>query len=574
MNEPLQTLNEYPLLLNLLLANKLIEKAGIEAALREQSKRNCSLEEALLFAQVVPELAIAKTYAEHLHVPLVSSPDPIDAFDETLKTLLPEAFVRESRIAPLYKQHGVLHVAALDPTDLGRQQELQLYTGLRVSFQAATLSAIEQCLDSLYGAEESTKETLEQAAPEAQADIAKETEEDVLDLDRVLAETRETKIVRMLNKILTQALQDRCSDIHMEPFPNECKIRFRIDGVLHEIPPPPLNLFIPLVSRIKIVSKLDIAEKRVPQDGAFSMKVGENKVDVRVSTVPTVYGEKVVMRLLNKDAVPLDLAKLGFTQRQQEDFMKAASSPHGLLFVTGPTGSGKSTTLYATLKLLTSPRKNILTVEDPVEYKFVGINQVQVKPQVELTFARALRAFLRQDPDVIMVGEVRDNETAQICLRAALTGHFVLSTLHTNSALAAVSRLADMGVEPFLLAATLRLVEAQRLVRRLCQHCKEPFKPPQELVDKFHLPPDKEIFRPKACKECREAGYRGRVGVFEAIRITPALRKLIEERAPLAALEEAARKDGMQTLFDNGLVKVQEGLTSIEEITELVAGGE
>ena len=288
----------------------------------------------------------------------------------------------------------------------------------------------------------------------------------------------------------------------------------------------------PIVSRFKILAKMDIAEKRVPQDGAIALKTGEKRVDLRVSTVPTVYGEKMVMRILDKGAIPIELTGLGFDERQSKDLIESIQMPHGLMLVTGPTGSGKSTTLYACLNLLNEPDTNICTVEDPVEYKFKGMNQVQVKTQVGLTFAGALRAFLRQDPDVIMVGEVRDQETAQICLRAALTGHFVLSTIHTNDSLSAVNRLEDMGIEPFLLASTLRVLEAQRLIRRLCKECKEPYECDAETAQPHGLEVGQTLYRPKGCDECRGVGYRGRVGVFEVVRITPRMASLIQTRAP------------------------------------------
>ncbi len=562
-----------PLLLELLIIQKHLDAKAADNILREQGKRNCSLEEAISITQSVSEEIIAKTYADNLGVPLLTKVEEDQLKKDGLKDCLSEKFARDNHILPIEREKNVLHVAFMDPMDLGLSHEVQLQTGFNVSVHVAPLKVIVQGIDILYGVLDRAKQMAQEAVQEQpEVEVAKPVEEDVLDLDRVVPDTRETKIIRLVNQIMSSALREKASDIHLEPYPNECKVRYRIDGVLNEMPPPAVSLFVPIISRLKILCKMDIAEKRVPQDGAFSMRVGDNKVDVRVSTVPTVYGEKMVMRILNKDAVPLDLFKLGFNKRQQEDFLKAASSPHGLLFVTGPTGSGKSTTLYATLNLVMSPRKNILTVEDPVEYKFSGINQIQVKPQVDLTFARALRAFLRQDPDVIMVGEVRDGETAGICLRAALTGHFVLSTLHTNSALAATSRLVDMGIEPFMLASTLRLVEAQRLIRRLCPKCKEPYNPDQELIDKYGFTKDETIYRPKGCKECRDVGYKGRVGIFEVIRITPALRDLVQEKAPIPDMEKAAQKDGMQTLADNGIGKVREGLTSMEEVVSVAMG--
>ena len=311
---------------------------------------------------------------------------------------------------------------------------------------------------------------------------------------------------------------------------------------------------------------MDIAEKRIPQDGAIAMKTGVKRVDLRVSTVPTVYGEKMVMRILDKGAIPIELTGLGFDERQSKDLIESIQMPHGLMLVTGPTGSGKSTTLYACLNHLNEPDTNICTVEDPVEYKFKGINQVQVKTQVGLTFAGALRAFLRQDPDVIMVGEVRDPETAGICLRAALTGHFVLSTIHTNDSLSAVNRLTDMGIEPFLLASTLRVLEAQRLIRRLCKECREPYQCNPDTAKLHGLEPGQKLYRPKGCDACRGSGYKGRVGVFEVVRITPRMSALIQTRTPLPELRAAAREQGMKLLLDSGMDKVRDGITSLEEV--------
>jgi type IV pilus assembly protein PilB len=378
----------------------------------------------------------------------------------------------------------------------------------------------------------------------------------------------------MVNQILEQALRIGASDIHIEPFEDSCAIRLRVDGVLRELAPPPRSLYVPIISRFKILGKMDIAEKRVPQDGAIALRSGGKRVDLRVNTVPTVYGEKMVMRLLDKGAIPLELTGLGFDERQSKDLIESIQMPHGLMLVTGPTGSGKSTTLYACLNMLNSPDTNICTVEDPVEYKFKGMNQVQVKTMVGLTFASALRAFLRQDPDVIMVGEVRDQETAQICLRAALTGHFVLSTIHTNDSLSAVSRLEDMGIEPFLLASTLRVLEAQRLIRRLCKECKEPYECDRETAIRYGLEPGIKLYKPKGCDACRGAGYKGRVGVFEVVRITSRMAALIQAKASLAELRAAAREQGMKLLADSGMDKVREGLTGLEEVLALVAGEE
>ena len=428
---------------------------------------------------------------------------------------------------------------------------------------------IEGRIDRVYGQGQAgpfpgAAEDFEQVEEQEDDDDGPEGDDEILHIDQPPPPGRNGRVIRMVNQILEQAIRSGASDIHIEPFEDSCKIRLRIDGVLQEIPAPARSQFIKIVSRFKILAKMDIAEKRIPQDGAIALRSGERRIDLRVSTVPTVYGEKMVMRLLDKAAIPLQLTGLGFDERQSTDLIESIHMPHGLMLVTGPTGSGKSTTLYSCLNLLNDAKTNICTVEDPVEYKFKGMNQVQVKSQVGLTFASALRAFLRQDPDVIMVGEVRDQETAQICLRAALTGHFVLSTIHTNDSLSAVNRLVDMGIEPFLLASTLRVLEAQRLVRRLCKVCKEAYPCEPENAERYGLETGTILYRPKGCDACRGTGYRGRVGIFEVIRITPLMAKLIQSRTALPEMREAARSEGMKLLMDSAVAKAKEGLTSLE----------
>jgi type IV pilus assembly protein PilB len=398
-----------------------------------------------------------------------------------------------------------------------------------------------------------------------EADSDDDEDQEVLNLNSALPPGPEGRVIQIVNDILEQALKRGASDIHVEPFETTCRIRIRVDGVLHELTPPAVSAYLPVVSRFKILAKMDIAEKRVPQDGAIGLRVDEKRIDLRVSTVPTVWGEKIVMRILDKGAIPVKLTGLGFDERQSKDLIESIELPHGLMLVTGPTGSGKSTTLYACLNYLNNADVNICTVEDPVEYKFDGMNQIQVKPQVGLTFASVLRALLRQDPDVIMVGEVRDQETGGICLRAALTGHFVLSTIHTNDSLSSVSRLQDMGIEPFLLAATMRVVEAQRLIRRLCKVCKEAYPCDAVTARTYGFEQGQELFRGKGCEACGGAGYKGRVGVFEVVRITPNLADLIQKRTPLPQLREAARGEGMKMLIDSALDKVRSGMTSLEE---------
>lgn len=416
-------------------------------------------------------------------------------------------------------------------------------------FSTSDLHASVQSVDDL---EDNSDET------------AEDGDSEVVHLDQPAPPGRDGRVVRLVNQILSQALHERASDIHLEPFEDSCAVRFRIDGKLNSIATPPRALFVPIVSRLKVLAKLDIAEKRLPQDGAIALRSSDRRVDLRVSTVPTVHGEKVVLRILDKGAIPHDLSQLGLDTRQADDMLASLSMPHGLILVTGPTGSGKSTTLYSCLQRLNQPDCNICTVEDPVEYKFHGINQVQTKSQIGLTFASALRSFLRQDPDVIMLGEIRDQETADISMRAALTGHVVLSTLHTNDALSAVTRLTDMGIEPFLLGSTLRLVEAQRLLRKLCKDCKEPYTCDSLNAERFGLDVGEPLYRAGECDNCRGTGYSGRIGIFEVIAITRELEALIQSGAGASKLSAHARDSGVQSLLGSALEKVRAGETSLE----------
>ena len=501
-----------------------------------QAKDHGSVEALLVKKGLATDAQISETYSQYFVVPTYARPAGNVAFDPALGSLLPEKLCRDRLLAPVAIRGDMLDVAFVCADDLLMVDELQLLTGLTVCPLIAPLSVVEETIESLYSGPQKRAELVaggdEYDENERSEEIDRLHDEDVLELDRAPVHGKGGNVIRTVNQILEQALRIGASDIHLEPFEDSCAIRFRVDGVLHELAPPPRSMFIPILSRFKILAKMDIAEKRVPQDGAIAVKAVDKRVDLRVSTVPTVYGEKMVMRILDKGAIPIELTGLGFDERQSKDLIESIKMPHGLMLVTGPTGSGKSTTLYACLNLLNEPDTNICTVEDPVEYKFKGMNQVQVKTMVGLTFATALRAFLRQDPDVIMVGEVRDQETAQICLRAALTGHFVLSTIHTNDSLSAVNRLEDMGIEPFLLASTLRVLEAQRLIRRLCKECKEPYSCDEDTAQRHGLQVGDTLYRPKGCDYCHGSGYKGRVGVFEVVRITNRMANLIQARAP------------------------------------------
>jgi type IV pilus assembly protein PilB len=572
----------FPLIVRLLQRDKRLDPAALQSVGQSQSKEKTTFEELLIHRSLASELEIAAAYSDFFMIPLLDPETAKLSVEESLRDCVPEKLCRDHLIAPVSADANSLEVAFFTPNELLLVDELQLLTGREIRPVFATLSVIERLLGQLYEGSDwapvsSGSADTDFAEVDELAEGLEEPQDDdseIIHLDQPPPPGRDGRIIRTVNRIFEQALRSRASDVHIEPFEGRCRVRLRIDGRLNEIPSPPMSMYMAVVSRIKVLAKMDIAEKRVPQDGAIALRGDDRRVDLRVNTCPTVYGEKVVMRVLDKDAIPLELAGLGLDRRQEKDLAESIQMPHGLMLVTGPTGSGKSTTLYACLNFLNQPDVNICTVEDPVEYKFVGINQVQTRSQVGLTFASTLRSFLRQDPDVIMVGEVRDGETAQICLRAALTGHFVLSTLHTNDALAAITRLVDMEIEPFLLASTLRVIVAQRLIRRLCPSCREPYELSEETAQRLGIPRGQTLYRPRGCKECRDLGYRGRVGVFEVIRINRTLAEQIQTRASLDQLRKTASENGMKLLSQSALDKVCLGLTSLEEALSITVSEE
>jgi type IV pilus assembly protein PilB len=575
-----------PLIVQILLEKGILKAKSLEvlrtAQTQVQGQGRVPVEKTLIHSGLATDVQIAAAYAEHCKLPSwPEAPDAPDApeADPKLARLVPEKVCRERLLVPVAQRDETLDIAFASPHEMLLIDELQLLTNLTIWPLIAPVSAIETQIQTLYFSRPSAQDFVSQdhdfSDPEDEdQSLPSEADEGIVDLGETPPPGPDGRIIRMVNQILEQALRLGASDIHLEQFEDSCAIRLRVDGVLRETSSPSRSMFVPIVSRFKILAKMDIAEKRVPQDGAIALRSGQKRVDLRVNTIPTVYGEKMVMRILDKGAIPIKLTGLGFDERQSRDLVESLQMPHGLMLVTGPTGSGKSTTLYACLNLLNDPGTNICTVEDPVEYKFRGMNQVQVKTQVGLTFASALRAFLRQDPDVIMVGEVRDQETAQICMRAALTGHFVLSTIHTNDSLSAVTRLEDMQIEPFLLASTLRVLEAQRLVRCLCLECREAYACDEATARPHGLEVGQSLYRHRGCDFCRGTGYKGRVGVFEVVRITPRMGELIQTRASLPELRTAAREQGMKLLGDSGLDKVREGVTSLEEVLTITMAGE
>ena len=557
----------------ILVREGVITEEELNKALQAQAHDGGPIGEVLIKLGLAEERDVVMALSKQLGIPHASYAKGLlkPVAEQDLITLIPEAFAREHLVLPISRNLNSLTVAFADPLDLITADNIRRMSGCLINPIIATKTDLRRAIDEFYGQRNMLQEAITDSyaatdlvAEERLAGAPSGAEED-LSLDELIAKAEEAPVIKLVDLIIRQAIQERASDIHIEPFKERINIRYRTDGVLYEIPPPAKHLLPAIASRIKILANLDIAERRLPQDGAFIVRLEGKIIDLRVSTVPTIYGEKVVLRILDKTRVPLDLAQLGFNPRELEHFEKAIRSPHGLVFLTGPTGSGKTTTLYAALNTIKSPHKNILTIEDPVEFRLDDVNQVQVRPNIGLTFANGLRAFLRQDPDIIMVGEVRDLETAQICIRAALTGHLVFSTLHTNDALGAVWRLIDLGIERYFLVSALRLVAAQRLVRRLCGECKEAYEPSQELIEQFHLGSE-PLYRARGCAECNNTGYKGRVGIFEVVPITERIQRLVAESATSAELNRAAREAGFPSLLESGMRKVQEGVTSIEEV--------
>ncbi|MBI5240841.1 MAG: Flp pilus assembly complex ATPase component TadA [Elusimicrobia bacterium] len=583
-------MSDKPELPEILLSSGVLTAEQREKAARAAAASKSSFGEAAVKLGFLTDEAIAVAISKQLGVPYASRENKILKVEkgQNLERIISEAYARDHCVLPLFLDESVLAVAMTNPEDMMLVDNLKLLTsGLEIQPFVSTRAQILKAIDEFYtsGGQGMIEKSMASAA--ISVDDVQEVEnagDTRVDLDQMVKGAEGVQIVSLVNAILKQAINERASDIHLESYDERVMLRFRIDGVLYERMAPLKKDFNGVVSRIKILSKLDIAERRLPQDGTFSIKVQNRNIDLRVSICPTVFGEKVVMRILDKGAVELNIDKIGFEPRQKEDFLVGARRPHGLLFLTGPTGSGKTTTLYSVLNTIKTPELNFMTIEDPVEIKMEGLNQVQVRSAIGLTFAAALRSFLRQDPDVILVGEVRDQETAQTCLRAALTGHLVLSTLHTNDALSAVVRLIDLGIEPFLLSSSLCVVAAQRLVRRLCPHCKKVFTPDPKDVEmciresQLNPAPDPTkltFFEPRGCDKCARTGYSGRTAIYEVFLVVPEMREIIYKYGgDLARLKDAAARAGMWTLRASGWRKAIAGVTSLEEILGVTIEGD
>jgi general secretion pathway protein E len=479
-------------------------------------------------------------------------------------------FVREHLIIPLELKNNVLRVVMANPSDRDTVDALRVATSSDVVVYSAEGKAVEEYISRFYAQEtQDINKIIEDIDERSGIEFLREEEDDIGHLKDLASEA---PIIRLVNLFITRAVENRASDIHIEPFEDELKVRYRIDGVLHDIESAPKKLQAAIVSRIKIMAKLNIAERRLPQDGRIRLKIAEREIDLRVSTIPVLYGESVVMRILQREGIVIDLYKLGFPAQTLSLLNTLITKPNGIILVTGPTGSGKTTTLYGALDKINSPDKKIITVEDPVEYQLKGVNQIQVKPQIGLNFANTLRHIVRQDPDIILIGEIRDLETAEIAIQSALTGHLVFSTLHTNDAPSAVTRLLDMGVENFLLSSTIRGILAQRLVRVICSVCREtdPSTVCKEELSILGISTDTVLYRGRGCEQCTYTGYYGRSGIFELFIIDDVIRKLILKNSDANELREAARKRGMRSLLEDGAEKVRAGITTISEVFRVI----
>ncbi|WP_259650043.1 GspE/PulE family protein [Gluconacetobacter diazotrophicus] len=552
------------------LARLLVERdrcdpRAIDRARRAADQNGGRLDRILLQLGLVSERDMALSYAEFLDMPLASA--DLYPREPVLTQYLGARFLRDIHAVPLGVDDGTVTLALRDPLDGFAASSIAAATGLRVSCRVAVPIELEAALDRLYpsGGDDGVQPDEDTAPLEDDAERLKDL-------------ASEAPVIRLVNQIVSRAVETHASDIHIEPFEDRLRVRYRYDGVLHEVESPPAHLIPAIISRIKIMARLDIAERRLPRDGRIKLAVRGHDIDFRVSTIPSLHGETVVLRVLDRSSVRFDYATLGLPPAIVARLRGLLALPNGIVLVTGPTGSGKTTTLYTGLADLNAVTRKVVTLEDPIEYQLGGINQVQVRPQIGLTFAALLRAILRQDPDVIMVGEIRDIETAQIAVQAALTGHLVLSTLHTNSAAAAIIRLRDMGVEDYLLTAVLRGVVAQRLVRRLCGQCRTPYTPPRELVDRFDLETlagggPVTLFHPVGCAACRNTGYSGRQAIAELLEPDEAVERLIFARSDHLAIERAAVEAGMVPMFTSGLVAALKGETTIEEVTRSVRAG-
>jgi type IV pilus assembly protein PilB len=557
---------------DLLIAEGLITREQLTSALAEQKATGHRLGYVLVKLGVIQELEVTKIIGRQYRMPAVD----LSRFvvDAKILKMIPAEFAQKNIVLPLKREGRTLTIAMADPTNTGILDDLKFITRYDLFPVIAGEYTLRSLIEKYYETQDQQLDTLlkDMEGSEDDVEVVKDQEEETA----TQAQIDDAPVVKLINGLLTEAVRRGASDIHIEPFEHELRVRYRIDGALLEIMRPPLRMRAALTSRIKILSQLNIAERRVPQDGRLKLKMGNRVIDFRVSTLPVIYGEKIVLRILDKGNLTLDLAKFGFEPKSEADLYKAILNPYGMVLVTGPTGSGKTTTLYSALSRINTVETNIMTAEDPVEYNLMGINQVLVRTDIGLTFAAALRAFLRQDPNIIMIGEIRDLETGSIAIKAALTGHLVLSTLHTNDAPSTITRMIDMGIEAFNVASAVNLVVAQRLVRRICSNCTAPATYPDEVLHSLDENVDRareiKYMKGTGCDVCGGTGYKGRAGLYEVMALSPELRRLILRGGSVAELRDQAVSEGMLTLRMDGVVKVSKGVTTLEEVVKETAG--
>jgi type IV pilus assembly protein PilB len=564
-------------LTEILINNKLITESQLNQALLVQREKGGRLSDIIIALKFIKENELATTLSEGLGLPLMD----LKRFkiDPEVAKIIPVDVARHYQIIPLSKIGDTITLATADPLNIFAIDHVASLTGFKINPILSTSQDISQTIDLIYP--DSTKGIIDDLVRELSTSSIEfiREEREILPSDQELnLIIRQAPVIQITNMILENAVRKKSSDILIEPFSKKLRIRYRIDGILHEEKSPPKSFHSSIVSRIKVMSDLNIAEHRLPQDGRFKIKISKKEVDFRVSILPSSFGEKVAIRILDKSQARLDIERLGFSRNTVESLIRIAKLPHGMMLVCGPTGSGKTTSLYSILKLTDSPDKNIVTVEDPVEFQLEGINQVTVRPDIGLTFASSLRSILRQDPNIIMIGEIRDYETVDIAIKSALTGHLVLSTLHTTTAPGAVVRLINMGVEPYLINSSLVCVMAQRLVRKICVHCKEEYAVKKEVLEGLKIKTEDKknvkFFRGKGCSNCFNTGYIGRTGIAEVLMLTPAIRELILSRVQEHVIKERARQEGMVTLREDGLLQVFDGKTTLEEILRVTAPDE
>jgi len=559
----------------MLVKENIIRQDDLEKALKKQEADNTSLGRVIVDMGLASEWEMAAAIGKQLNVPFITLSHY--EIDHLVLESIPEEIVRKYKIVPVDKTGDTLTVALSDPSNIYLQDELRILTKCKIipviSFESDIMEAINQYYSGSKNQGSKFDEMLKDITDQEQEALPDEENvefqgEQSQDDDDLSIDVDDAPVIQLVNLVISEAIKAGASDIHVEPYEKTLRLRYRIDGVLQEMTPPPKKFQNAIISRIKILSEMDIAEKRLPQDGRFKARISNRNIDFRVSTCPIAHGEKVVIRILDQNKLKLGLEDLGFETKIMNKFVECIHKPWGMILITGPTGSGKSTTLYTALSTINDSKKNISTIEDPIEYQIRGINQVQAKPDIGLTFAAGLRSFLRQDPDIIMVGEIRDLETAEIAVRAALTGHLVLSTIHTNDATSTLSRLTDMGVEPFLVTASLLMVIAQRLVRRICGNCKEEFIPTPESLNLAQVPQQEvmKLWRGTGCPTCRGTGYKGRVALYELLVMVERLKELIISGGTASQIKKAAISEGMETLRTAGIKKAFQGLTTIEEV--------